>query len=247
LEVVTNQQNSQWQIKRTGEYKGASFSEDKKKWKAELKYNNKNAFLGYFDTELDAGKAYNDYAQYMNDNHDCKYLLNTIEGYITVPRNIPKDTKDQQLDKVTSKYNGVSFDSKRNYYVVSVKLKGKSYHLGHNVNAIECAKLYNQQALYFNNHNEGKFGLNVIPDYITVEKNIHQELQANKASTKASKYFGVSKYKDTSKFRSVIVSNKKQISLGVFESELEAAQAYNKKAIELNTELQKATYKINQF
>jgi hypothetical protein len=243
LEILSNQQNTQWTVNRTGIYKGACFNKEKEKWKAELKYNNKIAFLGYFDTEIDAGKAYNDHAQYMNENHNCKYMLNDIPGYITVPRNIPQETREAQLENITSRY----YDSKRKYYVVSIKLKGKTYSLGNNTSEIECARLYNQQALYFNNHNDGKFTLNDIPDYVTVEKNIYDELQNAKKAKKSSQYFGVTKYKDTNKFRALLVYDKKQLSLGVHSSELEAAQAYNKKASELNEELGKVVYKLNDL
>jgi hypothetical protein len=247
LEMVTNQQNTQWTVNRTGEYKGVSWNKEKNKWKAELKYNNKNAFLGYFETEIEGAKAYNDYAQYMNENNECKYMLNDIKNYVTISRNIPQDTKETQLENITSKYRGVSFDSTRKYYKVSIKLQGKTYNLGNNANEIECAKVYNQQALYFNNHENGKFILNEIVNYVTIEKNIYKEIQDNKKSNKSSKYLGVTKYKDTVKFRCLLVHDKKQISLGIFVSELEAALAYNKKASELNDECGKMKYQLNIF
>lgn len=107
-------------------------------------------------------------------------MLNEIEGYVTVPRNIPQETREQQLEEISSRYNGVSYDSTRKYYVAGIKLKRKSYSLGNHQDELECAKLYNQQALYFNNHEGGKFGLNEIEGYVTVEKNIYEDLQASK-------------------------------------------------------------------
>lgn len=45
----------------------------------------------------------------------------------------------------------------------------------------------------------------------------------------------------------MLVFNKKQIHIGFFENELDAAEAYNKKANELNEENNKLIYKINKL
>jgi hypothetical protein len=49
----------------------------------------------------------------------------------------------------------------------------------------------------------------------------------------SSKYKGVSYRSKTNRWRSLICINRKQIEIGVYKSEIEAAIAYNKKAIEL--------------
>jgi hypothetical protein len=63
-----------------------------------------------------------------------------------------------------------------------------------------------------------------------------QENQRNRKSNETNKK--ISKYKGVSKslnkyWRSYIYLNGKQINIGSFKTEIEAAQAYNKKAIEL--------------
>jgi len=50
---------------------------------------------------------------------------------------------------------------------------------------------------------------------------------------RSSKFKGVRKRKDSKKWAAYIKKNKKQISLGCFASEIDAAIAYNKKATEL--------------
>lgn len=136
-------------------------------------------------------------------------MLNEIEGYVTVPRNIPQETREQQLEEISSRYNGVSYDSTRKYYVAGIKLKRKSYSLGNHQDELECAKLYNQQALYFNNHEGGKFGLNEIEGYVTVEKNIYEDLQASKKAKKSSEYYGVTLNKVTNKYKALLVYKQK--------------------------------------
>ena len=230
---------------KTGNYKGVSWSKEKQKWKAELKMAYKIAFLGYYDTELEGAKAYNNYALYMNNEMKTDYVLNDIEDYVTIAINIPKENEQIIFNMKSSKYIGVSYDSKRKYFVAGIKYKCKSYGLGHDINEIECSKLYNQQALFFNENYYTEYMLNEIPDYITIAKNIHQEIQDKVAEKKKCKYRGVSLGKN-GKYRVVLVHNKKQIHIGIFENELDGAKAYNKRASELNSTTN-SKYKLNEF
>jgi hypothetical protein len=88
------------------------------------------------------------------------------------------------------------------------------------------------------------YPLNDIPNYITVPKDIFQEIQNNKLQKKSSKYHGVNFCKQRNKFRSVLVYNKKQIHCGFFTNEIDAANAYNIKASELNDK-NNCNYPIN--
>jgi hypothetical protein len=231
---------------KTGNYKGVCWSKEKQKWKAELKMAYKNAFLGYYSTELDGAKAYNDYALYINNEMGTDYSLNDIDNYSPTPRNIPEENEQIVADKKTSKYNGISYSSKRKYYIAGIKHKGRSYCLGNHKDEIECAKLYNQQAQYYNENFNTEYELNDIPDYITIAKNIYQEIQDKKLEKKTSQYHGVTLSKQNGKYRSVLVHNKKQIHIGFFENELDAAKAYNQKAFELNSTTN-SKYKLNEL
>jgi len=232
---------------KTGNYKGVFWNKEKNKWRSSLKLDYKEIFLGYFDSELDGAKAYNDYALYLNQTKDTNYLLNDIENYTITPRNIPEENKKTIFNNKTSKYNGVSYDSIRNHYQAGIKYKQKSYHLTTNIDELECAKIYNQQALYFNNTYGTNYILNDIPNYVTIPNNVYCTLQKEKISNKSSKYHGVTFSKQVNKYKALIVYNKKQICLGSFENELDAAKAYNKRAIELNDLLNQNKYKTNTF
>jgi prophage antirepressor-like protein len=215
---------------RTGNFKGTTFIKDRDQWRAEIQHNNKRYFLGYYTDEIDAAKVYNDYAAYLNKTENTNFFLNEILGYKTIPRNVFELNKIQINDKKTSKYNGVSYDSKRKYFVAGIKLAGKTYNLGSNIDEIKCAKLYNQQAMYFNNTLNTHYILNDIPNYVTIPKNISE--QTNNIN-KTSKYYGVSLTK-TNKWVCSYVINKKKIHIGTFNTELEACKAYNNVVIELN-------------
>jgi phage anti-repressor protein len=231
---------------KTGTYKGVCFSVEKQKWKAELKLNYNINFLGYYDTELDAAKAYNNYATFLNQNDNTNYTLNEIPDFVPIPINIPTVTKEEILKQKSSKFRGVSFNSQRQYYNSAIKFKNKSYNLCQNVDEIECAKIYNQQSLYFNNHYGTKYKLNDIPDYQTKEKNHIVFDKKKNPFENTSKFYGVSLHKNLNKYRAYIVYNKKQLNLGLFTSDIEAAKAYNEKAKELNDNSNKK-YKLNTF
>ena len=231
---------------KTGNYKGVFWNKEKNKWKGALKLNYKEIFLGYFQTELEGAKAYNDYALYLNETENTNYLLNDIDDYIPNPRNIPEENEKTIVNNKTSKYNGVTYDTRRKNYKSAIKYKGKSCHLTTNIDELECAKIYNQQALYFNNTYGTNYILNDIPNYITIPHNVYETLQKEKKSKKSSKYIGVTFSKQVNKYKALIVYNKKQICVGSFVNELDAAKAYNKRAIELNTN-NNCKYKINTF
>ena len=237
---LTRQQSTN----RTGNYKGVCWCKEKEKWKAELKIAYKISFLGYYNTELEAAKVYNDYALYLNNQNKTSYTLNEIEDYQAIPRDIPNESKQNILDLKTSLYSGVSYDSSRNYYVASIKHQGKTYNLGNNKSEKECAKLYNQQALYFNQKFNTNYLLNDISEEEIIPKNIYEEIQKAKIDKKSSKYHGVTFTKSRNKWKALLVYNKKQLHLGFFENELDAVNAYNNKATELNREFN-CKYKIN--
>ena len=245
-QIIINKNIVQNLEAKTGEYKGVSWCIEKAKWKSELKCDYKNNFLGYFDTELDGAKAYNNYALYLNQTKKTNYSLNDIPDYTTIPIDIPVENNNIVNEKNTSKYIGVSYNASRKYYQSSIKLNTKSYHLGNDSSEIEVAKLYNQQALYFNNTLDTKYILNEIENYVTIGRNIYKDIQDNKLLNKSSKYFGVSLNKLNNKYKAGLVFNKKQIHIGQFTNEIDAVKAYNSKAKELNEQFKKK-YKLNEI
>ena len=91
-----------------------------------------------------------------------------------------------------------------------------------------------------------KYKLNDIPDYQTEEKNHIVFDKKKNPFENTSKFYGVSLHKNLNKYRAYIVYNKKQLNLGLFTSDIEAAKAYNEKAKELNDNSNKK-YKLNTF
>ncbi len=57
-----NQHNRTKQRNNTSGYKGITWQEQSKKWRAQIRVNNKKIFLGLFEKDLDAAQAYNNAA-----------------------------------------------------------------------------------------------------------------------------------------------------------------------------------------
>lgn len=249
-ETNINKLLRQQSANRTGKYKGVCWCVSKNKWKAELKMDYKIYFLGYYSTDIEASKAYNDYALYLNENESCSYSLNDIneKNYTPIAKNIPQINTQLFLNKKTSKYNGVRYYKERNTYYANIKFYGKTYFLGSNKNEEECAKLYNKQAAYFNQIDpNASYRLNI--DFDITPENILKTKIENLEKNKSSFYRGLSLSKQRAKWKSIIVINRKQKCLGFFYSEIDAALAYNKCASEQN-ELKKekgdvSFYKLN--
>jgi hypothetical protein len=228
-------------------YNGGSWSITHNKWVSRITNNNNTVVLGYFTTEMEAAIAYNDYASYLNQDIEIKYRLNEIEDYIPNSRDVLKEYKDKRLQSKTTKFIGVYYIKSKQMFEASIGYKKKNYKLCKHINDVECAKIYNEQALYFNNHLGTNYKINDIPDFITIEKNHIHDLELNKFK-KYSRFIGVSIRNDNGKFRSYIKHNGKRIDCGTHEHEIDAAIAYNKKANELNQlEETKIKYKLNDI
>ena len=231
-------------------YNGVSWYIKQNKWVSRLTKDNNTVFLGYYDTELEAAIVYNDYASYLNETLEIKYRLNEIENYTPKPRDMVKEYREKRFQSKSSNFNGVYFVKSKQIFEASIQYKRKSYKLIKNTSDIECAKVYNEQALFFNNNFGTKYKLNDIENFIIQEKNHIHELEISKIK-KYSRFVGVSVRNDSNKFRAYIKHNGKRIDCGTFVDEIDAAKAYNKKAEELNNvnalNMCKIRYTLNDF
>lgn len=255
LEIVDKEQktkkytNSNF-LKRNdklSQYNGVSWCIKNNKWSSRLTKDNKTIFLGVYDTEIKAAIIYNDYASYLNNNENTNYKLNEIVDYTPNPRDILEENYKNKYENKTSSFNGVYFIRSLGIFEASIQYKNKSYKLIKNESDLECAKVYNEQALYFNNYLETNYKLNEIPNFVTIEKNHINQLEKLKKK-KYSRFIGVTMRNDNCKFRAYIKHNSKVIHCGTFKDELDAAKAYNLKAEELNKlESTQIKYELNNL
>lgn len=214
----------------TSIYKGVSLNNGK--WRAAICYNYERNLIGYFDNEVYAAIAYNKEAKKLygkNASVNDSITLREYEEYDEI-------YKDKSLKKIQySKYRGVT-KSKDNRWQVDVCVDNKRIYIGIYSDEIEAALAYNDAALKA--HGKEYKRLNIIELELLNEFKLRQEKKNilnpnNKKNTTSSKYYGVF-FTKNSWHAAIQRNNKKKIYLGRFDTELNAAKAYNNKAIEID-------------
>lgn len=72
LRISTHSQNNMNRLKRNGcssKYKGVHFKKSIDKWAANIGFNKKQIYLGYFNNEIDAANAYNKKAKELHGKY----------------------------------------------------------------------------------------------------------------------------------------------------------------------------------
>lgn len=153
LRLATNQQNQRNTRKPKGNYtsrfKGVHFSKRRGKWLARIFINKKAIYLGYYDNEEDAARAYNIAAITKFGEFAC---LNDVDMSIDIP---------DVHRKKTSIFRGVSWDFGRKKWCGKIYFKGRLYYLGWFEEELQAAKAYNDAAIMYHG---SKAVLNEIED-----------------------------------------------------------------------------------
>ena len=123
-----------------------------------------------------------------------------------------------------SRYKGVSWFAKDQLWRASIRIGKKFRHIGLFHTEVEAAGAYNAMAII---HHGEYARLNDVPilyDWM--------ERRAFKIHGK-SKFRGVSLHKYPNKWKASISFEGKRVHIGIYDSEIDAAKAYNHKALEL--------------
>ena len=128
--------------------------------------------------------------------------------------------------KFSSRFKGVSWSGKDQFWDASITVDGKSIFLGLFSSEIQAARAYNEGAL---KHFDEFASLNHIPEDVPDDIRYRQG-KALKTS-KTSKYRGVSFSKSSQRWVANITINKQHFCLGSFSTQEEAARTYDKFAL----------------
>mmetsp|Transcript_5780 Transcript_5780/g.7593 ORF Transcript_5780/g.7593 Transcript_5780/m.7593 type:complete len:391 (+) Transcript_5780:208-1380(+) len=167
------------------------------------------------------------------DNNISKQQKNTTKS-----SQVAENTKKHKAEK-KSKYRGVFWHSRGRAWVASIMVNGKSSHLGYFDDEIEAAFAYDKEAIRLK-------GPTAIVNFSDNTARIH--LQNNRLNSKntsrhskkraerTSEYRGVCWNKCNSSWKSCIKIKGKNTHIGYFDDEVDAAKAYDFKAIQVRGE-----------
>jgi hypothetical protein len=194
-----------------------------------LKEKYKHKRMGFYTGSLHKILVFQDNTNRMInvDHKDGNKLNNQKENLrICTHANNMKNRKpnNKQLGKDTaSKYKGVWWNKKLNMWRVQIRSDNKRIGIGCFTNEIAAANAYNYYAKEL--HKEYA----KLNDVEFMEKD--EWIKYKSGENKTSKYVGVSL--SNNKWVAQIYHNGKNKIIGKFDTEIEAAKAYNEKAIEL--------------
>jgi hypothetical protein len=227
LRIVSPSVNSHNSLKAknsTSKFKGVCKYENN--WISSIKLNGVSYYLGRYKTEELAALAYNIKALELYAN---LARLNNLEDKFIVEQTEYVKKRMTEGPEKTSIYRGVSYHVNSGKYRSCLCYNYKVYHIGEFEDEGEAALAYNQKVMEVIPKDMINTYLNILDEHIII-KGVREKRKLT------SQYTGVSWHKATNKWRAVIRHNKKVYELGIFDNEINAALAYNKKAQELYKE-----------
>eukprot|EP00985_Skeletonema_marinoi_P021723 scaffold13475_cov140-Skeletonema_marinoi.AAC.4 len=208
-------------------YSGVTFIKETKKWHSRIVVDGKNQCIGYYDTEEEAAV---DYARAVFKYKGGVYQQSLLVDLTGVPPQSPIPKSAGRIREGASKYTGVTFHKQMNKWMAQIMINGKSMCIGFYDNEEEAAvdyarvlcKYKGQDALDKARVIQNTFVVDLadVPPQLPIPK------CAGQIKEGASKYTGVYSNKQMKKWQARINIEGKQIFIGTYENEEEAAVDY---------------------
>ena len=112
----------------SSKYRGVTWNKGDSKWLAKISVKGKTRYLGIFDDEVDAAKAFDEEAR-------------RVRG-ARASVNFPKTEAEMKRAGYSSKYRGVSWHKGHNKWRAEVRMDGKKVYLGHYDDEFQAALAY---------------------------------------------------------------------------------------------------------
>lgn len=136
LRIVTVAQNNYNQRPRkhpkTSQYKGVSYFKEVNRWQAHIKKGNERPYLGLYESEIDAARAYNAAARH--------YF-----GPYAYVNDVPDDTwtmADLPITRKSSQYRGVHFDTPSGKWKAQIQVNKVKKFIGRYATEEDAARAY---------------------------------------------------------------------------------------------------------
>jgi group I intron endonuclease len=190
-------------------------------WSVSFTYHREFFYFGTFDTEIEAAIMYNIKAKEIIGD---SARLNEVDCNIIPNKRVLKNKNKRKNGIFSSNYVGVYYDNAKHGWISRISKGEKKYSLGIYDTENGAAVAYNKKAIEL-------YGEKAI---VNIVENICDEDFIRRLPSKlGSIYKGVYYHKASSKWMSRIFVGTKGIYVGLYSTEIEAAIAYNNKAIEL--------------
>ena len=202
--------------KRVGSsrFRGVSLNKRNQKWKVSIKIAGKKKFIGSYDDETEAARAYDATvrAQSLDQPLNFPDDLSTAPG-VYVPK---------QKRVATSRFRGVCWHKTNQKWEAKISIAGKSKHIGSYVDETEAARAYDAivraQSL--------DYPLN-FPDDLSTAPTGHGVYVPKQKRVATSRFRGVCWHKTNQKWEAKISIAGKSKHIGSYVDETEAARAYD--------------------
>ncbi|KAK9830953.1 hypothetical protein WJX81_001976 [Elliptochloris bilobata] len=234
-------------------YRGVSFDKKKRKWRVQIKVatlGKSGVSVGYYDTEEAAARAYDraaigllgrDSAGISTNFALADYDAEAVPQLIGKTREEVKATLRSERAKVprrrissrqrTSKFMGVGSSNRKNQWQARILVHGKVTHLGYYETEEGAARVYDRVSLSLHgphaqtNFPAAEYAQENREQYQGLNRQELQRALGVKPMDKSSRYRGVSKKKG--RWEAKVMVNRKWAYRELFDSEREAARAYD--------------------
>merc|ERR1712034_81649 len=249
--AVPNQQNQTHKQEKKSQYKGVTWSGERRKWKVQMWLKEgKVKYGGYFEEEVDAAKKVNQLCEELriplrnpeigaisnqqSERHDCQIIPNPVIGSeilqtnndVTKLNKRKREKEFKENDQKASEYKGVYWSKQIGKWYVLIFPKGqKPKYGGRFKDELEAAKGVNQLC--------EELGIPLKNPEISAIPN-----QQYQKKEKTSQYKGVTWHKKMNKwYAQVFLKRGQQKCGGYFKDELDAAKGVNQLCEELEIPL----------
>ncbi|KAK9866688.1 hypothetical protein WJX84_001715 [Apatococcus fuscideae] len=240
-------------------YRGVSYDKKKRKWRVQIKVANlgkSGVSVGYYDTEEAAARAYDRAAIGLLGRDNCSITTNfplthydrdPVPHLIGKTRDEVKATLKTERAKAprrrfssrqrTSRYMGVGSSNRKNQWQARILVYGKVTHLGYYETEDDAARVYDRVSISLHgdaaqtNFPVEQYSGEMQQQFAGMGREELQRALGVKPMDKSSRFRGVSKKKG--KWEAKVMVNRKWAYRELFDSESEAAHAYDRAVWEL--------------
>lgn len=213
----------------SSQHRGVSWNERRKLWFAVANVN-KASMRGFYETELEAARAYDTFLRARGGDLRRLNFPETQAPLPTPASELRERAEAERKTERTSRFHGVSIRQDGRWHA-EIAHEGVKHPLGNWAEEMDAAEAFDRAALYFR-------GLEARRNFPTRKlapaspEDLREEARVRAKQTRTSQYWGVTRIRVLTyeMWRAEIVKDGNRRGIGVYDDELEAAIAYDRVA-----------------